>query len=33
MNEMWVDKVPRAAPWEVKKAIGKVAQQFSGFAQ
>lgn len=33
MKEMWVDSNPRTAPWEVKKSIGKVAQQFSGFAQ
>ena len=33
MNEMWVDRSDRTAPWDVKKAIGTVAQQFSGFAQ
>jgi len=33
MTEMWVDKGGRTAPWDVKKAIGAVAQQFSGFAQ
>lgn len=33
MTEMWVDKDGRTAPWDVKKAIGAVAQQFQGFAQ
>jgi ubiquitin carboxyl-terminal hydrolase 4/11 len=33
MKEMWVDSGSKTAPWEVKKSIGKVAQQFSGFAQ
>ena len=33
MTEMWVDGEGRTAPWDVKKAIGAVAQQFSGFAQ
>jgi ubiquitin C-terminal hydrolase len=32
MKEMWVDSDPRTAPWDVKKSIGKVAIQFSGFA-
>jgi ubiquitin C-terminal hydrolase len=32
MTEMWVDGGGRTAPWDVKKAIGTVAQQFSGFA-
>ena len=33
MKEMWIDSEGRTAPWDVKKSIGKVAQQFSGFAQ
>jgi len=33
MKEMWVDSDRKTAPWDVKKSIGKVAQQFSGFAQ
>ena len=33
MKEMWVDTDHRTAPWDVKKSIGRVAQQFSGFAQ
>ena len=33
MTEMWVDDGDRTAPWDVKKAIGAVAQQFQGFAQ
>jgi ubiquitin C-terminal hydrolase len=33
MQEMWVDSEGRTAPWDVKKSIGRVAAQFSGFAQ
>ena len=31
MYDLWIGKGGRIAPWDVKKAVSKVASQFSGF--